>query len=131
MTEKLSPEDDKKAVQLYKLHGLFAKHGPSSLAGEETTKKALAPLIANYDPNVNYSLTVHRSESPDIDSTINVKSQEELDKERYKLKLETDANLWEAHQHKQAHLSEYIETARQEAEEAGRHLNLRPPTEQQ
>ena len=40
-----------------------------------------------------------------------------------------DANLWRAQQHKNEHFEEYVETARQEAEEQGIHINLEQPKE--
>jgi len=40
-----------------------------------------------------------------------------------------DANLWRAQQHKNEHLPEYIESARQDAEAQGVHIDLGQPKE--
>ncbi len=36
-----------------------------------------------------------------------------------------DANLWQAHEHKNEHLPEYIEQAKQDAEAAGHEIHLK------
>jgi hypothetical protein len=46
-----------------------------------------------------------------------------------KYQREEDNALHRAHQHKEDHLDQYIETARQEAEAEGVHINLEPPKE--
>ena len=48
---------------------------------------------------------------------------------RENTKLNYDANLWRAHEHKEQHLDQYIETARQEAEAKDVHIELGQPKE--
>jgi hypothetical protein len=44
-------------------------------------------------------------------------------------KVDYGYNLKEAAEHKDEHIDQYIETARQEAEAQGVHINLKPPKE--
>lgn len=132
MSEKLNSYDDFVAGNLRRMHEVFTELDPSANGSHEENARAIAPLIEYYDPNRKYIVTIKDAEKPYLNQEpIEVMPQEEIDKNRRDVELEAKANLWEAHEHKEAHLDEYIETARQEAEAAGQHINLQPPAEQQ
>ena len=131
MSEQLSSDDNWKAGRLYKDHTMGEKYELPGIAHAESKTRAAAALITDYDPNARYRIKVEKDDNPHFSQRFGITPLATLEEERQNMQVALQANLWEAREHKEAHLGEYIETARQEAEADGKQINLQPPTEHQ
>ena len=131
MSEQLSSDDNRQAERLYENHRNYNYNIKNAVDNEEY-RKAFAPLLSDYDPKELYEIQIKGTKrNPDRQVMTHVMPQAEIKQKRELAQMALQANLWEAREHKEAHLGEYIETARQEAEADGKQINLQPPTEQQ
>ncbi len=113
-TQGLNPEEERKARKLRVDH-------------------ATASMLAGYHQDV---LADHRRKHGDDLKHVGTPEEIAITNQRSDLNSKIshnrdayDANLWRAEQHKNEHLPEYIETARQEAEAQGVPIGLGEPKE--
>lgn len=137
MSEKLNETENKEAKRFYRQAFIRAeilegekknmrasKHVEDVLGDYYDENASYTAIITNDDPNLNPHSSTTRSKY-----TKTILPRWKAEGQVRHAEDSVDGNLWRAHQHKEEHLDEYIETARQEAEAQGVDIKLEPPKE--
>jgi hypothetical protein len=136
MAEKLSPDDNRTASILYEEHKrATGEHDEwretvqNEAKTAEATRMNLNRLYMQKDIGDEAVRAALREASiREYDKVQELSRSYDEHDARYGDRVK--ANLWDAQEHKNEHLGEYIETARQEAGAQGVPINLEPPKEQ-
>jgi hypothetical protein len=142
MSEGLNHQDNEKAIRLRYEHN-FASQDVVDSQEQKATSEHIKGLMGpdKFDPNEKYWITVEPQGevpfgAPTPRDLLQVKgyaslspSVKDINKDLRSATKAYDANLWQAHEHKNEHLDQYIESARQEAEAQGVHIDLEQPKE--